>query len=275
MAEPIKLFYLKGGNNFGDILSKDIVATISGRDVIYSKAHKADMCAVGSILNKVLKTRVRRLLFRGFRKIDIWGTGINSPGDVYANWGIRIHALRGNTSQSRLGVDNNACVIGDPALLSSKCFPLDKNTDDYILVCPHQNDKESETWIARLREHYNNIRVCDLGQDTQIILKEINNAKAVFTSAMHPLIVAHSYQTPVIWIDAGHPTVIGGEYKFLDYYSAITLKPQSIKTDDIAKNGFSKEHINAQLNSSVMKIDELEKVQKELTASFPKTYLKK
>ncbi|GAA4099880.1 polysaccharide pyruvyl transferase family protein [Zhongshania borealis] len=272
----IKLYYMKGGNNFGDILSKDIVAKVSGQDVVHAKAYRADIISTGSLLGKVQNTKLRRAFFRMLKPTYVWGTGIISDGGSVSKNNLVICALRGRLSFGRFDL-NSDVALGDPALLCSKLFPYKKDKKaGKFLVTPHLHDKECEAWIDRIEKLLGEeVEVCNLSQDVDYILEKIANAKGVITSAMHPLIVAHSYRTPVVWVDVGSVVILGGNYKFEDYYSVLDIPLQKITKDDLLEGMVSKENIEDQLEKSYVGLERLRSLQDGLIASFPDSLRKK
>ncbi len=276
----IKLFYIKSGNNFGDILSKYIVEMISGDDVVHSKAYKSDLISTGSLFSKIEKTKFRRFFFRIFRPTYIWGTGINSEGGKLSKLCLRISAVRGKQTADRLGL-KHGLALGDPALLCSYLFPqstlsAENSINKKYLATPHLEDKNNFIWVEKVKKILGeDVEICDLSQDITIILEKIAGAKAVITSAMHPLIVSHSYGVPVVWIDVGHPTVLGGDYKFKDYYSALNLEAKSIRLDNIISDNISKQDLLNHFKSSILDKNYLKKIQKDLLGSFPEKLIKR
>ncbi|MFT7405086.1 polysaccharide pyruvyl transferase family protein [Zhongshania sp.] len=266
----IKLYYMKGGNNFGDILSKDIVAKVSGQEVVHEKAYKADMISTGSLLGKVQRTKLRRAFFRMFKPTYVWGTGIIQDGAKVSENNLIVCALRGELSYGRFDLKSNI-PLGDPALLCSKLFPYPKEKAvGKYLVTPHLHDKECADWVGKIEELLGEkVEVCDLSQDVHFILKKIASAKGVITSAMHPLIVAHSYQTPVVWVDVGDVVILGGNYKFKDYFSVLDVSFQKISKHDLLSGIISKKDVDDQFESSRVGMERLRFLQDGLLRSFP------
>jgi hypothetical protein len=261
---------MKGGNNFGDILSKDIVAKVSGQEVVHEKAYKADMISTGSLLGKVQSTKFRRAFFRMFKPTYVWGTGIIRDGKKVSKNNLVICALRGDLSYGRFDLSSNV-PLGDPALLCSKLFTYPKgNGAGKYLVTPHLHDKECDDWVSKIEELLGeSVEVCDLSQDVHYILGKIAGAKGVITSAMHPLIVAHSYQTPVVWVDVGDVVILGGDYKFRDYFSVLDIPFQKITKHELLSGIIKKEDIDKQFETSQVGVERLDFLQDGLLRSFP------
>ncbi len=52
-ANPLRLFWYKKEQNFGDAISRTIVSHVSGRDVTRSRHHAREMCPVGLLLKTI------------------------------------------------------------------------------------------------------------------------------------------------------------------------------------------------------------------------------
>ena len=50
--KPIKVFHWRG-ENFGDALSRDVVAHVSGRPAVWSGPVECDLFAVGSVISLI------------------------------------------------------------------------------------------------------------------------------------------------------------------------------------------------------------------------------
>lgn len=205
-------------------------------------------------MERVLKKRLRHFLLCNFRPLCIWGTGFIQPGGHYSSRFLEVFALRGALSLQRIKV-NNPIVLGDPGLLSSKLFPQNTVENDTILLMPHLHDENSDAWIAAFRKLFpdRKIEILSLQEDVQIILNKIANAALVVSSAMHPLIVAHSYRTPTVWVELfGANTHSGGRYKFEDYYSVTGLAPRSILDRDICSGKVARSDIEYLAETSII-----------------------
>ena len=276
--KPINLYYMKGGNNFGDILSKHIVEAVSGRIATFSKIQKADLVSTGSLLSGVQKKRFKRILTSGFKTLHVWGTGIIEPGGALSTRNLHIHAVRGQTSRLRLGLESNAVPLGDPGLLCNRLFPRNLNPSGPIVATPHLHDTESELWINQVRTVVkSDVVVHNLRAPVQETLDVIGGASLVITSAMHPLIAAHSYGVPVVWMNVGKKYVGGGTYKFADYYSVFgpdaTTKPVMIDFSSRDISVITQSRLEDLADSSFINRTQLETIQDGLIKSFPREYI--
>lgn len=59
MAGPLKLHWWAGKPNFGDALSRAVVARMAGREVAWARPDQAELFAIGSIMH-VVRRGLRR-----------------------------------------------------------------------------------------------------------------------------------------------------------------------------------------------------------------------
>ena len=265
--KPIKLYFQNVENNFGDVLSKRLVEEVSHCSVEFEVTKRADLVAVGSLGEVVIKKRLRHLLRRA-KKLDIWGMGFLKPGKVSSTRYLNIYALRGEYSRERLKASSTV-ALGDPGILTSRFYNYETNTDSVVCIA-HTNDLRSSIWIEHVKQCYQNVKVIDVRDDLEMIISEIARSRFVFTTAMHPLIVANSFLVPVIYIDTDyiHP---GGSYKIKDYFSSYNIEyvPADVRSILDCNNS----DFNAIAKNFYISEDKVRVVQDSLLNSFPPRYI--
>lgn len=221
MSAPIRLFFFRGKSglpNFGDELSPEVVAFVTGRRVEAAGRWTCDLTGIGSILDRYLSRKGR--LIGGARTalgrpIRVWGSGLISdhPG---ARHGLQPLALRGILTRSALGADP-ATPLGDPGLLSAAMFARGGSRQD-IGIVPHYSDKAHPmvAGLARLP----GVRIIDVERGGSQVCAEIGSCAAVLSSSLHGLIVADALGIPNWRLRLGNQ-LKGGDFKFLDYASAL------------------------------------------------------
>ncbi len=222
--KPFNLYWAERGHNFGDVLSPILVSHLSRGTPVWSKPHAADLVALGSLLQKVVSKRTRRIMSGRFSPIHIWGSGFIENGPQYGTHLLEVHAVRGTASRHRFGYENSTIAMGDPGFLCRELLPREKRSRKGVLVCPHIADTNSP-WIRGLIEKLEGEgTLSDLTADYNTVIDEIVSADLVISSAMHPLIIAMSYGIPCLMISPEASIINGGDYKFEDCFS-LTGRP--------------------------------------------------
>ncbi|MCX8228176.1 MAG: polysaccharide pyruvyl transferase family protein, partial [Sulfitobacter sp.] len=72
---PLRLHWWKAVPNFGDAISPVVLAYMSGRDVVHAGVNKADIWAIGSLLQVVKRAYPTKKDMRP----TVWGTGLLHP----------------------------------------------------------------------------------------------------------------------------------------------------------------------------------------------------
>lgn len=217
--KPIKLYWcdrLVGGRkNFGDWISPDLVRLLSGRPVEFAEARRADLVAVGSVLQRVPTHWWNK-------RVQVWGSGL-MYGDRPVRAKHRYHAVRGKLTAQLIGL-TGPHALGDPGLLAARLLPgfaeVPKRWD--IGLVPHHIDRE-HPGVETLRTRVPGVRLLDILSDTQEFLTELAACRFVLSSSLHGLIAADAFGIPNAWITISGE-LRGGEFKFRDYYSVFGIE---------------------------------------------------
>ena len=219
---PIRLYFFRadsGGSNFGDELSPLIVSFLTGQKVERSDPMSCDLTGTGSILDRF--TRPKGRFLTGLRKsllgreIAVWGTGlIQDKGPRRHN--LRLLAVRGNQTRDAMTKDSSL-TLGDPGLLVGRMIRKPA-TRSPIGVVPHYTDR-SDPMVQALRA-MPGVKIIDVDGDAMAVVRDIAACGVVLSSSLHGLIVADSFGIPNHHLRFGG-RVKGGDFKFLDYASAI------------------------------------------------------
>lgn len=266
-----KLGSFRGCQNFGDAINKVILKylNISYEDSNYSEC---DLLAIGSVLNNVITDREDDCDRADNNKINIWGSGFikRRTGREKFIRNVNICALRGKYSKMRcenaLGYKLSGITLGDPGILISRVLPfknIEKKYDVGIIL--HYVDKGSG--------YLNNIKLCnkkscviDIQDNPEKICKQINECKMILSSAMHGLVAADSYGIPNKWIRLSDD-VVGGNYKFDDYYSAYGIYGE--KPVDLREKKILDSDIDKYINGYDIIKNDVEKMCDSLERAFP------
>lgn len=197
--------------NFGDELSPLVWSAATGAKVTWSSPDKADVSAIGSILQ-----------YSNFanRSTKIWGSGFHhDPGaDVHVT-PDRVLAARGPLTAVALGVPHIA--QGDPGLLSHLVVDrVPEARRQGTIFIPHFHTWGSEIGRSSLaRAKQAGITVVPPSVHPKAVLEKIAGSELVLSSSLHGVIVAHSLGVPAVLLSITR----GGEsdFKYRDYYGAL------------------------------------------------------
>lgn len=206
---PIALHWWKAVPNFGDAISAMVVAHVSGRPVTHAGAGKADLFAIGSII------QVARRAHQDARsdgvKPWIWGSGMLAPVNRDFLPHVQVAAVRGPVTAALLQIETDS--FGDPGLLIPDVITEVPERTDRIGIVPHH------TLVDETAAHVTDPRhlLIDPRGDATEVCRQIASCAHVFASSLHGLIVADAYGVPNTWVA---PTG-QGHLKFYDYAAGV------------------------------------------------------
>jgi hypothetical protein len=211
---PLKLYYSSSKNNWGDRLSPVICRMLSGREVIYAKPSKCDLIAIGSILS-----RIKEGIFT--RPIHVWGTGFIKPVTRHKTRHL-IHAVRGKKS-AEFFTNTDIKTFGDPGLLCSQLLPNHKDIpkEFELGIIPHYKDRNLHSLHTFAKNNPSTV-IIDVFSDTIAFLEKLAKCHFILSSSLHGLIAADSLGIPNVWLKLSD-NIIGGDFKFYDYYSIFDI----------------------------------------------------
>lgn len=264
------LFYYKEGHNFGDILNQDLMRFFN-QPFSFADSAFSQMVCIGSLLQVYLKDKNK---ITSKKAVQVFGSGFIKPRNQISESFCRpmkFYALRGKLSKKRCeqitGENLSNLPLGDPGLLISKIFHDIKPNPiiDVGIVC-HLVDKNSDL-LSSIQFKNLTYKFLDISQNPKDFINSLVECKFILSSAMHGLICADSFGIPNKHIVLSDK-VIGGEYKFKDYYSVfedfqyspIYLQNNIICDDDIEK--FKSEYTITQ--------EQVNKICYQLIKAFPK-----
>jgi pyruvyltransferase len=213
----IRLYAWTDWPNFGDALSRDVVAWASNQPVQLVPASTSNkLLAVGSVLQHAKSGDV------------IWGTGVN-PYDYQDFWinyskstlDLNVLAVRGPITRDVLISRKIHCppVFGDPAVLLPMIYPKDLSRVHEAILIPHLKD---HSYYKSSKAASLGIPVVDPANEWRNVVDLITSAQLVISSSLHGIIVAEAYGVPAIWF---RPTQGEGYLKFQDYYGSTHRAP--------------------------------------------------
>lgn len=220
--------------NAGDLLNKDLVERLSGRQVVCSKVHNADMMAIGGALigvqyGKTLRRRIcQRLLhlIYGKKPLYVWGSGFfrDDNDNPMSRDNLKICALRGAKTRERLQMLTGKYYdvpLADAGLLSNLYVEGTPEKEYDVGIIPHFSQKD-EPRFQKLKESFPSARIIDIQQEPAVVINQIARCRLILSSSLHGLIFADGLGIPNLHILGSKP-LTGGSFKFEDYYSCYDL----------------------------------------------------
>ncbi|MGR7921044.1 polysaccharide pyruvyl transferase family protein [Zobellella denitrificans] len=155
------------------------------------------------------------------KPINLIGAGlINSNSRKYEK-NIKFHGVRGFMTKALIlrdaGVDVD--VISDPGLLLSDIIPKTEHRDKKPLgFIIHKVDRD------RFLAEYPNYKdlIIDNYEEPETFVRQLSSYSSVVSTSLHGCVFCHSYGIPVAPFTLTDE-VIGGEFKFQDYYSSLGI----------------------------------------------------
>ncbi len=234
--EKIRLSYAPL-QNAGDLLNKDLVEKLSGKQVVCSKMYDADMIAIGGALvglqyGKDPKRRILQKLLRliyGKKPLYVWGSGFfkNDNDNGLYRTNVQVCALRGELSREKLsGLTGETydVPLADAGLLSNLFADENPEKEYEVGIIPHFSQKEEPRFQA-LKDSFSSACIIDIQQEPGVVINQIARCKYILSSSLHGLIFADGLGIPNLHI-LGELTLRGGNFKFEDYYSSFGVADQ-------------------------------------------------
>lgn len=270
----LKLYYYNGRPNFGDMLNEEVLSTIFKLKFEFSTFQNADLCGIGSILDKLVTNsninevdKERQNNCEINKPFHIWGTGLMYDYDNIDQNVVRlliIHALRGEKTRKRLSDiigKEISCVLADPGILSPMIVkPCEKKY--HVGLVPHHWDVDEEIF-EKMLDYYPNSIFIDVHDEPKKVLKEISMCEYIISTSLHGLIVADSYGIPNCWCEITDK-VEGKRFKFHDYFSSFGTDRECFDLRD-----GKLPDIENDFKCNFKSIDQLNTKQKELIECFP------
>ena len=217
--------------NAGDLLNKDLVERLSGKQVVCSKVHNADMMAIGGALvgvqyGKKLSRRICQRILRliyGKKPLYVWGSGFfcDDNDNAMSRDNLKVCALRGAKTRERLKMLTGKTYdvpLADAGLLSNLYVEGTPEKEYEVGIIPHFSQKDEPRFQA-LRDSFSSACIIDIQQAPDVVINQIARCRYILSSSLHGLIFADGLGIPNLHI-LGEKPLTGGSFKFHDYYSS-------------------------------------------------------
>lgn len=265
----LPIFYFDRTLNVGDVLNPYLVSKVAGKDTFLTKHRtQAHLLAIGSIMHF------------GTPHSHVWGSGViecdQLPPDSTLKR-MKFYAVRGKSTKQLLqerGVSLGNLPLGDPAVLTSTFYTPKRSDKRYkVGIVPHFVDFDNQIF-DELKENHD-IRIIDVRQHPESFIDQLCSCDHVLSSSLHGLILADTYNIPNAWVRFSD-RVIGGNFKFLDYYSTTDMgldrEPLSQLQPNIINDRVTLNQILTNIES-VCRINKYIFDKKKLMNSFPDVFV--
>lgn len=213
----VPVLYYTGTLNVGDVLNPYLIKKLFDKEVYrVISPYSPHVLPIGSIFH------------HGNQHSHVWGAGIMSPTldtkkpHPESVRKMSIFAVRGELTKKeliKLGVElEDDLPLGDPAVLLPGVYdPRDFIAKKYrVGIVPHFADQDNE--VLRALGRFNNSKIINVQQHPEDFIKDLLSCEFIFSSSLHGLIFSDAYNIPNKWVKFSDK-VIGGNFKFEDYYS--------------------------------------------------------
>lgn len=225
IRRKLPTFYYDRVNNVGDKLNYFLLNQVTGRSPYIVKTRiMPHILPVGSILHFSAPSSY------------IWGSGLIAA-DKPSNFRYRkILAVRGALTQSELERRTGLTLdvpLGDPALLMPRYYrPKVTATRHSIGIVPHYVDQDLGFLQLTPKP---GIKIISVQQNYDTFIDDLTSCDYIVSSSLHGLILADAYEIPNKWVSFSDK-LIGGEFKFKDYYSTTSIPSETCISIDAASD---------------------------------------
>ena len=251
----IKLFWWEPSHirNFGDVVSQDLIFNLFGYNVVRAQIETCNLIATGSIIELAQQSNRNDTFYS-------WGSGfIQADSDNENLEPIIFTAVRGKKTLSRI---KQNVPLGDPGLLINSAYSIKRNRNNKkVGVVIHYADLKLPITKKFCEDpRFEVITTLDYPEN---VAKKISHCDLILSSSLHGLVFADSLSIPNIHIKLSN-NLIGGSYKFKDYYSGIE---KEYRVGDVKKI-FDNNYL-LQIKQSYQPVPHLTKKQRNLIKAFP------
>ncbi|WP_425616813.1 polysaccharide pyruvyl transferase family protein [Anatilimnocola sp. NA78] len=223
----IKMYWWQGGGgkgNFGDKLAPALVQALTGQEVAYSTIERADILAIGSVLEPWFWPQESWLNFQG----HIWGAGRMFGKVTMPFPRANILSVRGELTLNTLGgFGTRETFVGDPGLLCGHLRRSVGRPKFKIGIWPHWSEVRNAQ-IQALADSSSDILLIDPCGGIRETIDRAASCEAIAASSLHGLVTADALGIPNCWLrlETGKEDQVGMPmFKYLDYFSAFQCAP--------------------------------------------------
>jgi hypothetical protein len=227
-VKKLVAFWYDDDNNWGDVFTPFLFRQY-GVELEWADDDRVQLFGIGSVLDRVSPHYTQH----------VFGSGLLYSHHRLDLRNAQVHVLRGRRTLERCRVKGEP-VLGDPGLLASLFVKKPAKPEIVHGIIPHYADREDpqvKTW-----SHREDTLVIDIRAGVRHVLNQAAMCQRIVSSSLHGLVIADALGIPSQWIRLSE-RVLGGEFKFVDYYSVYDEFPspamyieeafQSARTRDV------------------------------------------
>ena len=192
--------------NFGDTLTP-ILLRYFGFSPVWDAVENADLLCSGSIVRLARPGQL------------VLGSGLLWSRDMVETRATYL-GVRGPLTRAVIVGAGGKCpkVYGDPGLLLPMAYypTVQKRYD--LGVVPHYVDFENA-----VRGNPGHRMIHPVREDPRSVVDDILQCRAIVSSSLHGIVVAHAYHIPAAWVRFGNG-LDGNDVKFRDYGESVGLE---------------------------------------------------
>lgn len=203
-------------NNFGDVLTPQIVRHLAGRDPVWVElnAPVEHFFVVGSTLHLATARTI------------VWGTGIiRWENETSPDPSAKVAMTRGPLSYSFAAAHGLKCpaVWGDPVAFVREIYPPAQTKAGKWCFVPHF--REAEIQIE-------GVTVLSTSTPPDEFCRVLTSHEYVLSSSLHGLVAAHAYGLKAAWVKLSDKPV-GDDTKYRDYLLSQDLNPEPLRLEKL------------------------------------------
>jgi len=226
-SEKHLVFYWDYEQNWGYSINEFIFESILGEKVysankVFNLRKQEIITGIGSVLNSKLTN------------YSIWGSGFLSDKHTLIHSPNEVLAVRGKKTDKKIkelfGISSDQ--FGDPGLLFKEFYKPKHSKKFQLGIIPHFKELDEKVVYEIQRKFGSDINIISPTLDVFQFADEVSKCENILSSSLHGLVLAESYGIPTSRISISKK-LIGGNFKFEDYYSGVKISFTDIKTFDL------------------------------------------
>ena len=219
-GNAVSAYWFRGCINFGDIFTPILLKHYGFSPYFSDKPLKGgggvcDIVAVGSILT---------WLHPQFSGIILGSGAMDEEYKEYPN--ALFLAVRGELTKQLFRCPDSV-ILGDPGLLADRLFPQVISKKYLLGIVIHQAEFTQGLHVEKF-ELKDRIKIIAPHRYPGDVIRDIAECEYIASSSLHGLIVADSLGIPCVRLSLSEGIILGGDFKFNDYYSSIGIQHEKV-----------------------------------------------